>query len=494
MMMNAVLPLLLISSSLTISNAEKGVYHPMLRGDLSRFIINATTRVDYSDRIDKPLPQMQKKKNIPVVNPLYADMNFSEQDVTPWLRDYIRWHHHVRTSPEQMETAKFMVVEQSQLATRGGGIESHLKHLPYYLWLAAKHGRVLLLSNDYLNNNNSGGDNNNMMCGIQEYLRPNLIDWTLPKEEEEYFSLESSSAAVVEIMSDTEHHFYNTLIENFAMNRHARDKIVLVRGSQLSYQIGLDRVWMDSQMNSKIFYYIFQSLFQLADPVQQYLDDTKKHLGLDTTSKEYIGLHVRLPGVYGELYNSYKKGPFLEDPHAYDTIEAKMVEVGTKALARTKQFVNNDDKEEDDDIPVYVAGDTVESMDLWTMKQEEHPILYNPDAFLFAHNNNDNDNGHGDDGDDCTRFYPELVDLWILSEAKCIGFGNDDVGALATMMNGFGCWTLYERNAVISSMGPQSPFMYLPTNTMEQLLSGGPDAVLNNSNNNNNKNALLQTS
>lgn len=404
------LPLSLLIS-LPFSEAENGVYRPMPMGNLRRFMV----KVDNSTAVKTQGDSKEKSK-------LYEGVDFTQTDISaPWLDDYIRWHHKVRSDPTEIENQKFLVVEKGR-----GGLESNLKHIPYYLWLASKHKRILLLSNWEVSSSH--------MCGIQDFLHPNLIDWTLPSSE----FLDSA----VDIVSDSENHFYNTFIENGFMNRNKDEKILLVRGTQLSYILGPDRVLIDSNLDRKIFKSIFKSLFRLAEPIQQIVDDTKKDNGL--VDNDYIGLHVRLPEVYGQLYRTYFNGPFLEDPRAYDTIEGKLAEVGENALRKTKHFLK------DTDIPIYVAGDTVESMNLWT--QQNDNIVYFEDGYIFAHNNEG----------ECTRFYPELVDLWILSDAKCISFGNEDYGALATMMSGFECWSTYERNAMIVSMGPQSPFFYRP--------------------------------
>lgn len=353
----------------------------------------------------------------------FKAVDFTADDLSPWLRYYIQWHQKVRSNLDGLENQRFLIVEKGR-----GDLENNLKNIPYFLWLAARHRRILLLS-----------DWDISICGLQDYLIPNQINWTLPSQD----LLES----VIDLNDVSNEDYYNRVIQDRDMLENKEVKVLRVRGSQLTYLKGLDRVFQDSDQDTKIFKYIFSSVFRLSEPVEKLLNLTMRRF--DLVNKDYIALDLRFTDPYTKTYrasNLLSKGI---DDLVNTELEEEMLQRGKIAINATKSFFGQDK------VPFYVAGDTVKTMTLLQEKIEDDLFFFQDEEKVYV------DSTHEDEST-CTQFYPELVDLWILSGAKCIGFGIGDFGPLATMMSGFECWAMHQRNSLISTMGPESPFFHLP--------------------------------
>lgn len=194
----------------------------------------------------------------------YENVPFNSTDLPAWLSTYIEWHQLVRSDPEVFRNTKVLLIDEG-----AGGLGDRLKHIPYFLWLASKHERVLLIH--WYN-----------QCGIDEFFQPNLLNWT----------------ATPDILSEVVHlnkrgdnkDYFQHFIDSKDMEEHKSLRVLGAFGNHQSLVKGFPLVLGASNGNKKVFKYIFKSVFRLAKPVQELLGKTKKEIGL---GDDYIGVHLR---------------------------------------------------------------------------------------------------------------------------------------------------------------------------------------------------------
>jgi hypothetical protein len=329
----------------------------------------------------------------------------------PWLSSYIKWHNDTRSDPALVADAQYLIVDQG-----AGGLGDRLKHLPYYMWLASKYNRVLLIYWD-------------KDCHIEEYFQPNSINWTTPK-----YVLDQ---AVHLNKKNDNVDYFNHLIGDSDMEAHRVDKVLQVFGNHLSLTRGIPRVVEESGNNRRVFRYIFKSLFRLSDPVQKLLDKTKQEIGL---GDDYIGVHLRAryPGISKILAAAGDNVDAKGITNVTSEVKQELLKMSSHAIDCTRKALGGDNS--NNAQQVYFASDTLLAMEL--QQEKDKRVVYlktNEERVHFSQGNSQ-----------CNQYYPAIVDLWLLSEAKCIGFGAGGYGAVATMMSNFDCWTLHQWNSMLS--------------------------------------------
>jgi len=337
-------------------------------------------------------------------------LDFNMEDMPAWFSEYVRWHSSIRSDPALFAQEKCLIVDRGT-----GGLADRLKHIPYFIWLAARHHRVLLI------------DDWGLTCHINEFFQPSLIDWTAPPE------LRKSAVSLNGPKSDPNEYFFHLVgDEDFEKNKSAR--ILITYGNHQSLIAGLNKVYQESDQNRKIFKYIFHSVLRLSTPVQQMLDGTKRDLGL--VDKDYLGFHLRMryPET-SKVLNAHGQEDVFGFQNITPDMTKEMLRVGENALQCVKSSSGQPQ------ITVYGAADTVHALEV--LKQNHNEVVYLPSDGERVHT------GHNPPQGKCSTFYPALIDLWILSGAKCIAFGHGGYGSLATMMSDFECWSIHQYNNML---------------------------------------------
>jgi hypothetical protein len=346
-----------------------------------------------------------------------------------WLTHYIRWHNIVRSDPELFKKMKVLIVNEGV-----GGLGDRLKHLPYYLWLASKHDRVLLI-------------HWNTECGISEYFQPNLINWITPPELLE----KSIHLNKKRDLND----YFNHLIDDAEMETRRSDLVLQVFGNHLSQTKGQPQLVAAANNNKRIFKFIYQALFRLADPVQELLEKTKKQIGL---SDNYIGVHLRAryPGINKVLDAAGEHIDSQGITQVTEEVRQEIDKLSSHAIECTRTAAGGNDAQ------VYFASDTLLAMEL--QHQKDNNVVYmrtDQERIHFGQSHEKK----------CEKFYPAIVDLWLLSQAKCIGFGVGGYGALATMMSDFECWTIHQWNSMLNQQfAKQTNFFNGPDGNLPECL------------------------
>ena len=335
-------------------------------------------------------------------------------DLPQWLSSYLEWHNKVRSDPAVFAQARVLIVDAG-----AGGLGDRLKHLPYYMLLASKHSRVLLI-------------HWNKDCGIEEFFQPNVIDWRTPPHL-------LDSAIHLNKKNDKEDYFYH-LVDDKQLEENKSNPVLQVFGNHLSLTKGQPQVPQASNNDRRVFKHIFQSLFKLSDPVQELLLSTKKEIGL---GKDYVGVHLRAryPGISKVLDTAGETIDANGITNATPQVKQEILKLSNHAIQCTRAAAG------DKNAQVYFASDTVLAMEL-QQDQDDRVVYLKTDqervhmgAYRTASSK----------GPQCSQYYPAIVDLWLLSQAKCIGFGVGGYGALATMMSDFECWTIHQPNDMLSN-------------------------------------------
>ena len=351
-------------------------------------------------------------------------------DLLPtWLEDYIAWHRMIRSNDTLFQATNILLVDQGV-----GGLGDRLKSLPYFLWLAAKNRRLLMI-------------HWNTHCQIHEFLQPNTIDWRVNITTQDATDILAKAIPLGRI-SDHSSYFIN-LPDDAQLQLHAKDRVVQVFGNHVTLTRGLAMVIQASNRDRHVLAHIYAHLFRLADPVQALLDKTKIDTGL-TEDREYIGVHLRAryPGASQVIYSAGGDQVDAEGiKNVTKEIKDELMKLSEHAIHCTKMAYRGSitDKYSHDDQPhVYFASDTLLAME---MQHEAHPnVVYMVTPKERAHF------AAGGREPTCSEYYPALVDLWMLSQARCIGLGVGGFSMLATMMNGFQCYTFHQFNQMIGQL------------------------------------------
>jgi hypothetical protein len=329
-------------------------------------------------------------------------------DLPQWLISYLEWHNTVRSDPAVFAQAHVLIVDAGV-----GGLGDRLKHLPYYMLL-----RVLLI-------------HWNRDCGIEEFFQPNVIDWRTPPH-----LLDSAIRLNEENDSQDKHNYIHHLVDDKQLEANKSNRVLQVSGNIQSLEKGLPQVPQASNNDRRVFKHIFQSLFKLSDPVQELLLSTKKEIGL---GNDYVGVHLRAryPGVSKVLDTAGERVDSYGITNVTLQVKQEILKLSSHAIQCTRAAAG------DKDAQVYFASDTVLAMKL-QHEQDDRVV----------HLKTDQERVHtgvsSSKGPQCSQYYPAFVDLWLLSQAKCIGFGVGGYGALATMMSDLECWTIHQQHGFLT--------------------------------------------
>ena len=335
-------------------------------------------------------------------------------DLPQWLISYLEWHNTVRSDPAVFAQAHVLIVDAGV-----GGLGDRLKHLPYYMLLASKHSRVLLI-------------HWNKDCGIEEFFQPNVIDWRTPPH-----LLDSAirlNKGGRDFWKDYEHQF----IDDKQLEVNKSHRVLQVFGNHLSLTKGQPQVPQASNNDRRVFKHIFQSLFKLSDPVQELLLSTKKEIGL---GNDYVGVHLRAryPGISKVLDTAGGQIDLNGITNVTPQVKQEILKLSSHAIQCTRAAAG------DKDAQVYFASDTVLAMKL-QHEQDDRVVHLKTDQERVHFGAS---RAASSKGPQCSQYYPAIVDLWLLSQAKCIGFGVGGYGALATMMSDFECWIIHQPNKML---------------------------------------------
>jgi hypothetical protein len=271
-------------------------------------------------------------------------------------------------------------------------------------------------------------------CAIEEFLLPSLsgVDWTVPT------NLDTSD----DIWYNYDDHGNMQLVDNVSYRRYP---LIHIRHTPWTFDTGmrlLAKALNVSSWSDPIFAHIYKLLLIPSPPVQQSLDDTMRFLGLTSHQYDAVHLRARYPGASNAFQP--KKALFTRgvDADGFQwTLQAKseVLRFATRAIDCVRKASNNNVS-----LPIYFASDANEAVKL--VAQEKENVVGMVTSYERLHLNR-NDKIGLIRKTPPPAFYPAFVDMWILSQARCLVVGAGGYGILASIIGGTQCIFYHQKNS-----------------------------------------------
>lgn len=361
--------------------------------------------------------EMLRHVNVSQIEKLRNDLI---EPLPKWVKEYASWHAQVRSSGFKNNNTKILLVSIED--HHSGGLADRLRSLPFLLWEAIRTERVFLIQ--WTN-----------PCAMEEFLLPPLggIDWTVPRDFD-------TSDAVWYIYDQ---HGNTQLTNNDAYKQYTLIKTwhnpwTFVGGMPL-----LAKALNVSTLSDPVFYQIYRLLLTPSPPVQQMMDDTMHTLGLK--HQEYNGIHLRAryPGVSDAFQAKSSWFSRSVDADGFKWTPAAQQEV-LHLVDHAVECLK--DESSNKSLPIYFASDTNEAVKVVTREQNDVVGMVTP---LEKMHLNRNDRVGLVRKTPPSAFYPAIVDLWILSQAKCIAVGAGGFGVFASILGPSDCIVFHMENSFV---------------------------------------------
>jgi hypothetical protein len=374
------------------------------------------------------------------------DDNDDDGETLPeWMSTYAKWHARQRRQFDHDgdEEVLFMVVVCLK-GTECGGVSDRIRSLPYWLVLAERTGRVLLihwnkkyaLEDFWMPPRNKGGGGGGG------------LDWTIPKHFLAKDPFQSSclqhKAKIIREFEDESNH-------QFLMNTlRGRERVICVQTRQdLTPLVAQQQPQQQGPFtnNSRAIAQVFQQLFTPTDSLQEFINNTiNQQLGMQP-GEPFLAAHVRatypLESKAGRVWPTWEEHSDLMKVWGANAVDR---------VIATYQQQNPHSKTP----PVYVASDSAPLVQY---------LKASSSSFISNDNNDNNNNGSsviilGMDGsmpryhielDTANKskidMFPVFFDLWMLSHSQCVSYGIGSYGKLGARMAGMGC-TVQHRSSL----------------------------------------------
>jgi hypothetical protein len=306
-----------------------------------------------------------------------------------------------------------------------GGLADRLRSLPFFLWEAARTNRLFLMQ--WMN-----------PCPLEEFLVPPLggIDWTVPP------GLDWKGSAV---WYDYDEH------QNVPL-----DPVVLVRHNTWTFLQGMPLLAkeLNTTWSDPTFAHIFEVLLTPSRAVQKSLDETMQHLKLTPQHYDAIHLRARYPGTSDAFQPKTSLFSRTVDAGGFQWTREAQTEVLQLATRATDCLVTQNNNRSSSSSwnnntstkPIYFASDTNEAVKLVTTTtslNNNHTTMVGLVTSGERLHLNRNDKTGLIFKTKPVAFYPAFIDLWILSQARCLVIGAGGYGILASILGVSDCPIVY---------------------------------------------------
>jgi hypothetical protein len=391
------------------------------------------------------------------------------QDLPDWIQNYLQWHQEQRlkfpgnklfTDPA---APKLLIRTCYQLC---GGLHDRLGKLPWDLYLANQTGRVLLMNWCH-------------PAPLQEFLLPNLLDWTVPLEQEVYHNAttcQSTEKSLTDFFDKDMHanrpraDFWTVHLDN-ALQRATTGKY---KGRKiLRHRILGDEAEFKKRMVAlgerdvidwtPTFGKIFWIFFRPSPGVQKELDTVFTELDLQPGHYSAVHCRVRHPKAQSKQFSKGKTSA----PGGADRVgllwegasRDYAVETAVHALQCGQTILpspsSNNNKE-----PIYFYSDS-EDLVRFMSDELKDPVFLKANASLIESNPvhkaarqvvqsslsrivgrpSSTENLHIDrqGGYEPAAYYGSFVDLLIGAQSRCVTYGVGNYALFASKISGSNC-------------------------------------------------------
>ena len=419
--------------------------------------------------------------SIPFLSDSTSKVHTHREDVDlplpKWVTHYVQWHKKIRSSFPGSRL--FTDPSAPPLLIRTclglcGGLNDRLGQLPWDLYLANQTKRVLLL-------------HWHRPVPLENFLVPNEIDWTVPRDIKGFFSEHGVRVSRQEMKIVRA---YPELFEGYASDRPDQDfwddhldKALerAIEGSFKDTKILRHRLLghiNEEELESRLkllgetdmihwtssFGKIFHLFFRPSEPVQRELDQV--HRTLNMVLGQYSAVHCRVRHPKATPKAVYIKGKHEDYPADKTGLpwegETRLfaIETATHALRCARTLVK-DSRE-----PIYFFSD---SNDLvrYISHELRDPNFVADNAALFEKSEKDasalevvqetnvmarnmtEENAHIDrqKGREPSAYYATFVDLFLAVNARCITYGIGFYAVFATKISGTKCKLRYQEES-----------------------------------------------
>jgi hypothetical protein len=411
--------------------------------------------------------------NIPIITDNNNNNTNSSNDLLQglpdWIQTYIHWHQEQRsrfpgnqlfTNPD---APKLLIRTCYRLC---GGLHDRLGKLPWDLYLANQTGRVLLMHWCH-------------PAPLQEFLLPNLLDWTIPDEQTIYHNATTcmSTEKLVTDLFDNDMHanrpradFWTTHLDS-AMERaitgHYKDRKILrhrILGLEQEFEKRLialgERDVIDWTPSYGKIFWIF---FRPSPGVQRELDAVFSDLKLQPGQYSAVHCRVRHPKAQSKEFSKGKTSQaggadrvgLLWEGGSRDFA----VETAVHALQCGQTLSNSQE-------PIYFYSDS-EDLARYISSELNDPVFLQANASLMesipvhkaarqvvqqsrivgrlASTENlhiDRQGGH-----EAAAYYGSFIDLLVGAQSRCVTYGVGNYALFASKISGSECRLQHQKES-----------------------------------------------
>jgi hypothetical protein len=405
------------------------VYSYLWRGSLTIFLAPPSSSFKYRDLDrdrDAPSYAVVYNATTAATNTRHSSTQEARQRLTQplpeWFANYVHWHARVRASGLNASSPILLV---SIGGHHVGGLADRLRSLPFLLWEAVRTNRVFLMQ--WTN-----------PCPLEEFLVPPLggIDWTVPP------GLDRKGAVWYDYDEQ----------KNVPL-----DPVVLVRHNRWTFLQGMRLLAKElnvTTLSDPAFAHMFEVLLTPSRAVQQSLDETMERLKLTPQHYDAIHLRARYPGTSDAFQpkSSLFSRTIDADGFQWTTkAQTEVLRLATRArdclvsqqnTASSSSSWNNNAST----IPIYFASDTNEAVKLVTRTtslENKHTAMVGLVTSGERLHLDRNDRTGLIFKTAPVAFHPVFVDLWILSQARCLVVGAGGYGTFASILGVSDCPIVY---------------------------------------------------
>ena len=341
------------------------------------------------------------------------------------LVEYVQWHAQTRSDGIIRGTRILLISIEGH---HTGGLADRLRSLPFLLWEAVRTKRLFLMQ--WMN-----------PCAMEEFLLPPLggLDWTLPPK------LDTSDAIwYLYDQNGNQQLADNNDYDKFPFIKTWHSPWTFVGGMPL-----LAKVLNVSSLSDPMFSHIYRLLITPSPPVRRLLDETTHTLGLRPHHYDGVHLRARYPGASP----AFEPKSFLFS-RSVDADGFKWTPDAKKEVLRlATHAIHCLESNNSTELPIYFASDTNEAVKL--VSQQGNVVgMVTP---LEKMHLNRNDRVGLIRKTPPSAFYPAFVDLWILSQARCLAVGTGGYGVFASILGETDCVIFHNENSFVGSNAKQCP-------------------------------------
>jgi len=402
-----------------------------------------------------------------------TQVNIAKADLTKylpdWLKQYMIWHAKVRQSESVMLGTRILLV--SIEGAHKGGLADRLRSLPSLLYEAVRTERLFLMQ-----------WSDGSPCRLEEFLVPPLggIDWTVPHflkgrlssdDDNDVKWFHSSNHGHTPLAENVAYQNYTVIKMNQDPFSYITDMRMLAKALNITNNI---HNYPNAVFGDPMLAHIFKALVTPSPPVQQSIDKTMKRLGL--TYHNFVAVHLRArhpassisnsdPGLLQRKSTLFSRSIDADGFQWTADVKAAVLQHATHAIECVQDYVHSNNisstittrtRTATNKTKVYFASDTNAAVELLVSSSSRVNHNYDVVGLVTSY-----EKLHVDKNSRIglfrktppSAFYPAFVDLWILSQARCLSVGTGGYGITASSLGGISdCIVYHEKNSFAKAM------------------------------------------